>query len=116
MRLEVGQKVLLTPYSTGANMKSPEWVTISKIGRKYFYVNERPRFSFDKENMRGGELNYNMGSYKIYDDESEYLKQVKCNRLNSEIRNYITTGYNRLNLGQAQAIATILVIDVNDSQ
>jgi predicted transcriptional regulator len=105
--IEVGQEL----FVTGGFYKSVGWKRIEKIGKVYFtFENDRGRFYIS--NLReDSKTNY---PRQCYLTDTEYFERLELDKLTSAIKDRVI--WKPLNLGQAQAIAAILGINMEESK
>lgn len=103
----VGQKVWVNPSSLWTNKREPFEATVSKVGRKYFELDECPREKYDLETLRQvTETNY---QNKVYIKLQDILDEKEHQKLSDEIKRAFN-GYGKLqySLEQLRKIAEIV--------
>lgn len=103
----VGQKVWVNPSSLCRSRREPFEATVSKVGRKYFELTERPREKYDLETLRQvTETNY---ENKVYLKLQDILDEKEHQKLYDEIKKAFN-GYSKLqySLEQLRKIAEIV--------
>jgi predicted transcriptional regulator len=106
MSIEVGQEL----FVTGGFYKSVGWKRIEKIGKVYFTL-EGDRGRFYINNLReDSKTNY---PRQCYLTDAEYFEKIELKKLTSAIKDRVR---DPINLGQAQAIAAILGINMEESK
>lgn len=89
--LTVGQKLYLVPSTLDcAKNREPKEVTISKVGQKYFYLQEYQRNKYDIETLQ--EVNNFNYKGQCYFTLQEILNLREINSLYRKIREYFS-GY-----------------------
>lgn len=94
--ISVGLPVYLEPTGNATRSRNPELIpgTISKIGRKYFYVTSEHRLwggeaKFDKETFTCWDVDYNYG-YRIYLNPEWYEWERDRVKKLAEIKNLLS--------------------------
>ncbi len=77
--LKVGDKVFMVP--TQKRRGSPDWVEITKIGRKWVSFGIRGRFDIETRLVDGGQYS---SPAKIYLTEEEYIQEIELKKLWNE--------------------------------
>ena len=79
----VGQKVWVKPSSLWGNRREPFEAIVSKVGRKYFELSERPREKYDLYTLRQvTETNY---ENKVYINLQDILDEKEHQKLSEDI-------------------------------
>jgi len=87
----IGQRLLCFANSRGFASTRTEYV-VSKIGKKYFYVEENNRLKFDKETLQHIDNVYTQNNVQLYRTEQEIQDIKERNRLYNTIREYFSYG------------------------
>jgi uncharacterized tellurite resistance protein B-like protein len=110
-KIQVGQKLwLVATHYYNHEKKEPVEVTVSKVGRKYFELTEKPRKKFNINNLREeNETNY---QDQCYLSLQEILDKTERQSLIGRVRK-IFSSYacpNEITLEQIRKIAEVLQI------
>lgn len=76
----VGRKLFVEPQGNATYHCSPEEGTVSRVGRKYFYVKMEGRhfeLRFDIENQKYERKEDTNSYYLLYDNKQEYIARKK---------------------------------------
>lgn len=79
MKLEIGQKVWVEERDYRGSIIKPKEATVSKIGRKYFELQEYKNTKFDLK--RGFDVSYYNTRFFVYESLQEILDKNEINRL-----------------------------------
>jgi len=109
--LIVGQKLYLEKYGSRPvfprRYVEPITVTISKIGSKYFYIEERPRMKFDRITLN--EICEN-GGYpgKCYLTKIEIFEERETDKLRSYLESYFRQRNTVISIEKLRKIESIV--------
>lgn len=85
----IGQTLFCIPNSRGLASTRPEYV-VSKIGKKYFYVEGNDRLKFDKETLKHTDNVYSQNNIQLYRSVQEIMDIRERERLYATIREYFS--------------------------
>lgn len=106
--LEVNQKIYLEPVGNATRRYGGVLeTTISKVGRKYFEVNELPNHRFSVETLKhdGQGFNHQFNGYLTM---QEIVDKKDGQKLFDEIKHHFSGHRNRLSLDKLKEIKEIL--------
>lgn len=85
----IGQQLFCFANSRGSISTRTEYV-VSKIGKKYFYVEENERLKFDKETLQHIDNVYSQNNVQLYRTEQEIQDIKERKRLYDTVREYFS--------------------------
>lgn len=107
--VEVGQTIYLEPTGNFARMRNtgePIEAVVTKIGKKYFYVESKnSHLWIGKFPLDGGDAysqNSN-GGYNVYESEEVFQKKIEMTRKRTVIDNYFRYAYHCGNISDEAA-------------
>ena len=110
-KLKVGQKLFCVNFSVNKGSSSGEWLTISKVGRRWAELKDGQRvFRVDIDNLLG-EANYRGVRGSVYLDEESYIAEVNLKTAWIKVSDYIKRQYfvpDGVTLGDLQKISELL--------
>lgn len=89
MTVFIGQVLFCIPNSRGWGLCRSEY-TVSKIGKKYFYVEENDRLKFDKETLQHNDNVYSQNDIQLFRTEQEIKDIKERDMLYRTIREYFS--------------------------
>lgn len=107
--MEVGQQIFLKTQNNRARYTGSQITetTVTKVGRKYFWVEELPRTKFYKESME--EVTDYCVDYKAYIDKVAIEDELEKTALEQKIRTSIGNfGRTEITLEQLRKIDAVL--------
>lgn len=107
-KITVGQQLVVVPCSDWIRNKTPVHATVTKVGRKYFELNDPHygRFAIDTMIHDGGEYN---ARYKLYLSIEDYNAEQLHSKLLEEVKGTLNVMLLRtLSANQLSRILTIL--------
>lgn len=107
--MEIGQKIFLKTQNNKARYTGSQIIDteVTKVGRKYFWVEELPRTKFSKESME--EVTDYCASYKAYVSRVAIEEELEKTALEQKIRTAIGNfGRTRITLYQLRRIDAVL--------
>lgn len=111
MELTVGQKVWVDPSKSFRNSKEPYEATVSKVGRKYFELEDGFREKYDLEN--GRQVLDSSYVKKVYLTFQEITDKHERDKLYSTLRaKFSDYGTPKYSLEQLRKVAEILNIEI----
>ena len=92
----VGMKLYREIFSRHSPTEIKEY-TVSKIGKKYFYLEENDRYAIGKETMKYVDKVYGQSNFQLYLTKQEILHNGEIRVLFDKIRKAFDCSYNRSN-------------------
>lgn len=71
--IKVGQKVVLVPYGNFARFRTTSTRTVTKVGRKYFYIGD---YAFDRETGKFVDKSECNGGFTLYPTLEAYEEEL----------------------------------------
>lgn len=94
MEIKLGQ-ILYRVFQERNQKRQIREYKVTKIGRTYFYCNDRDDYPIDKETLTYKDKNYSQSNFTLYTTEQEILDMWERSRLLSEIESYFSTFYGK---------------------
>ena len=85
----IGQRLFCFANLRGSISTRTEYV-VSKIGKKYFYVEENDRLKFDKETLQHIDNVYSQNNVQLYRTEQEIQDMKERKSLYDTVREYFS--------------------------
>ncbi len=82
----VGQALYREMFNGRDKSEGIRAYTVSKIGRKYFYLAECDQFPISKENLKYEDKVYSQASFQLYKTKQEILDRQEKDKLFEKIR------------------------------
>ena len=109
----IGQVLYREIHNRNSRVEIKEY-TVSKIGKKYFYLNENDRYRINKESLRYEDKDYSQCSFQLYTDKQDILDRLERSDLVDKIRkSFDWLSKQNFTLTQLREVANILNINHN---
>ena len=109
MNVTVGQTVYLEPRGNAARRsKEIQQAVVSKVGRKYFTVEDGRQFHLDSGVHNAGQFT---GEWKAYESLEEIENKRLANSLHDKIKKEFSAHQAKHSLSDLKAVAEILKIE-----
>lgn len=83
--------------------------TVSKIGKKYFYLEEADRYAINKETLKYEDKVYSQSNFQLYRAKEEIEQRWEMNRLYDKVqKRFSHYSHRTVTLEQLRQIAQIL--------
>lgn len=107
----IGQVLYREIHNRNSKAEIKEY-TVSKIGKKYFYLNENDRYPINKESLKYEDKIYSQSSFQLYKEKQEILDRQERGALIDKIRkSFDWLSKQNFTLEQLREVASILNIN-----